>query len=268
MRDAGMTIAARRLGPGLVAAAAACVVTGVFVLVPPVHQDPAFHQFADRRTLLGIPNALDVLSNLPFVVVGLLGLAAARNPHTAVADRWERWPWLVLFLAVTITAFGSGLYHLAPSNDTLFLDRLPQTFITTALFSAVLAERTTVAAARRAFWPLLVAGAASVAVWRCMGDLRLYGVVQFFPTLALPVLLVVNPPRYTRQGGFWVAIGWYLAARLFEFLDYEIYAAVGVASGHTLKHVTAALAVRSLAVMVRTRESMVIPPSGSPPPSG
>jgi hypothetical protein len=263
----GMKTGSRGIGPGALAAAAGLVVAGVFLLVPPIHQDPAFHQFADRRTLLGIPNGLDVLSNLPFVVVGLLGLTAARDPQRAFGDRWERWPWIVLFAAVIVTAAGSGLYHLTPSNDTLFLDRLPQTLITAALFTAVLAERTSIAAAQRAFWPLLVAAAASVAVWRWTGDLRLYGVVQFFPTLALPVLLVTNPPRYTRQAGFWVAIAWYLAARLFEFLDYEIYAAVGIASGHTLKHLAAAMAVRSLAVMTRTR-SVLTAPSGIAAPSG
>ena len=246
----------RGIGPGAVAAAAGIAVAGVFLLLPPMHQDPAFHQFADRRSALGIPNCLDVLSNLPFVFVGLFGLAAARDPQRAFGDAWERWPWIVLFAAVVVTAAGSGLYHLAPSNDTLFLDRLPQTFITAALFTAVLAERTSVGAARRAFWPLLVAGAASVAVWRWTGDLRLYGVVQFFPTLALPVLLVTNPPRYTRQAGYWVAVAWYLAARLFEFLDYEIYAGLGIVSGHTLKHLAAALAVRSLGAMVRARDKL------------
>jgi hypothetical protein len=251
-----MKAGSRGIGPGTVAAAAGLVVAGVFLFVPAIHQDPAFHQFADRRTLLGIPNALDVLSNLPFVVVGLMGLAAARQRRGAFEDPWERWPWIVLFAAVLVTAAGSGLYHLAPTNDTLFLDRVPQTVITAALFTAVLAERTSVAAARRAFWPLLVAGVASTAVWRWTGDLRLYGVVQFFPTLALPVLLVANPPRYTRQAGFWAAVAWYLAARLFEFLDYEIYGSLGVASGHTLKHLAAALAVRSLAAMVRTRHML------------
>ncbi|HSE49381.1 MAG TPA: hypothetical protein VLA96_09265, partial [Terriglobales bacterium] len=72
----GMKTGSRGIGPGALAGAAGLVVAGVFLLVPPIHQDPAFHQFADRRTLLGIPNGLDVLSNLPFVVVGLLGLTA------------------------------------------------------------------------------------------------------------------------------------------------------------------------------------------------
>ena len=247
-----MKVSSRGIGPGVVAAAAGVVLAGVFLLVPPIHQDPGFHQFADRRALLGLPNAGDVLSNLPFVIVGLLGLSAS-SARRAFADPWERWPRTVLFAAVIATAAGSGIYHLVPSDDTLFLDRLPQTLISAALFTAVLAERTTVRAARTAFWPLLVAGAAAAAIWRWTGDLRLYGVVQFFPTFALPVLLVTNPPRYTHQAGYWAAVGWYVAARLFEFLDYEIYAAVGLVSGHTLKHLAAAMAVRSLGVMVRTR---------------
>ena len=43
-------------------------------LLPPIAQDPTYHQFADQRTLLGIPNFWNVVSNLPFVLVGAMGL--------------------------------------------------------------------------------------------------------------------------------------------------------------------------------------------------
>jgi len=43
-------------------------------LLPPIAQDPSYHQFADQRTLLGIPNFWNVVSNLPFVLVGTMGL--------------------------------------------------------------------------------------------------------------------------------------------------------------------------------------------------
>ena len=45
----------------------------VIFLQAPIPQDPAYHQFADLRTLLGIPHCLNVISNLPFLLVGLWG---------------------------------------------------------------------------------------------------------------------------------------------------------------------------------------------------
>jgi hypothetical protein len=42
------------------------------LFIPPIPQDPAYHQFADLRTVWGIPNFLNVLTSLSFLVVGLL----------------------------------------------------------------------------------------------------------------------------------------------------------------------------------------------------
>lgn len=253
-----------RVTPRLLGVLTAVCVAGVFVFVPPLAQDPAFHRFADRRAVLGVTNALDVLSNLPFVVVGLLGLAAARARDSVFGEDWERVPWQILFGAVAVTAFGSGWYHLVPSDASLFWDRLPQTLITMALLTAVIAERIAVPVARRALWPLLGLGAVSVAVWMGTGDLRLYGVVQFLPTALIPLLLVVNPPRYTRGLDLWIALGWYVIARLCEFLDYELFGELGV-SGHTLKHVAAAASVLWLARMIR-RRSFAQPPATTDQP--
>src|SRR5918992_1292487 len=65
---------------------------------PPMSQPMAYHNMADQRALLGIPNALNVLSNLPFAVVGLMGLleALGRRPDipTPFRDAWERWPYI------------------------------------------------------------------------------------------------------------------------------------------------------------------------------
>ena len=45
------------------------------LLVGPIAQPEHFHEFADRRTMFGVPNAADVLSNAGFAIVGLWGLA-------------------------------------------------------------------------------------------------------------------------------------------------------------------------------------------------
>jgi hypothetical protein len=39
-----------------------------------IPQPATYHAFADTRMLLRIPNALNVLSNVPFLFVGLAGL--------------------------------------------------------------------------------------------------------------------------------------------------------------------------------------------------
>ena len=44
------------------------------LLVPPIPQSQIYHGFADQRTLFGIPNFWNVVSNLPFVLVGAAGL--------------------------------------------------------------------------------------------------------------------------------------------------------------------------------------------------
>ena len=50
---------------------------GLFLL-PPIVQNQDYHDFADQRTLFGIPHFWNVVSNLPFVAVGAAGLAFAR----------------------------------------------------------------------------------------------------------------------------------------------------------------------------------------------
>jgi hypothetical protein len=66
------------------------------LLLPPILQDKSYHQFADQRTMLGIPNFWNVISNLPFLAVGVAGLRRFRNnPAT-----------FVFFLGVFLTGIG------------------------------------------------------------------------------------------------------------------------------------------------------------------
>ena len=132
---------------------------------PPIPQALDYHTMADERALLGIPNSLNVLSNAPFAIVGLLGLAAAfgwMGRPSPFTDRWERWPYAALFAGVALTAAGSSYYHLAPDNARLVWDRLPMAVGFMGLLTALLAERVSLTAGKWLFLPLLAAGAASV----------------------------------------------------------------------------------------------------------
>lgn len=231
-------------------------VAGGFSL-PPIPQDPAYHAFADRRTIAGIPNALDVLSNIPFLIAGCFGLAVLRV-HGAQMERWQMRAYAALFGGTALTGLGSAYYHLAPDNARLVWDRLPMTIGFMGLLTAMIGERVSARAARRLFVPLLALGAFSVAFWawtegRGAGDLRLYGLVQF-GSLAV-VLLLLALYRATQPGTVYLlaGLGAYAGAKVFEALDAQIYALGQIVSGHSLKHAAAAAGLAFIAAMVRHR---------------
>ena len=222
----------------------ALVFIAAALALPAIPQNPAYHGFADTRPWLGIPNAGDVLSNLPFVAAGLIGLLGWRR--SAWREPGDRWPWLVIALGTLLVGLGSGYYHLHPDNRTLFWDRLPMTLVFMALFAAALAERVHARAGLLLLLPFLALGVLSVLVWRRgeltgVGDLRFYLLVQFYPLVALPLCLLLFPARYDRGGDLGLLAAAYVAAKLCEQFDRGLFAALGGAlSGHTLKHLLAA----------------------------
>jgi hypothetical protein len=228
-----MTLAAaksRHPLPVLIGLMAASLVG--LLLLPPISQDQAYHLFADQRTLLGIPNFWNVVSNIPFIVVGAVGLVQFRDDPATI----------VLFSGFFLTGLGSSYYHWDPNDGTLFWDRLPMTIAFAAIFALVVKERVGVRAGAVLLWPMLAIGVASLLVWLWTDDLRLYFWAQFFPGLALLVLFVLYPAKYT-HGGYWIiAAAFYALAKLLEFADKPIYSFGHVLSGHTLKHLAAAAA--------------------------
>lgn len=227
--------------------------------MPPIPQDPAYHAFADRRTMAGIPNALNVLSNIPFLIAGWLGLAVLRAPGARMDPRRTH-AYAALFGGTALTGFGSAYYHLAPDNARLVWDRLPMTVGFMGLLTAMIAERASERAARRLFVPLTALGAFSVAYWawtegRGAGDLRLYGLVQFGSLALVLALLALYPATQPGTAYLVAGLGAYGAAKLFEALDARIYAQGQVVSGHTLKHVAAAIGLAFIAAMMRHRDS-------------
>ena len=157
------------------------------LLVPPIPQSQIYHGFADRRTLLGIPNFWYVVSNLPFILVGALGLWKVRRGLSAS----------IFFLGVFLTGFTSSYYHWAPSDWGLFWDRLPMTFAFMAILANVIEERIDERVGKLLLWPLVALGVLSLLIWMRVDDLRLYAWVQFFPCIALPLMFWLLPPKYS-----------------------------------------------------------------------
>jgi hypothetical protein len=240
----------------------ALALTFIAALFPPIPQPLSYHNFADHRGWLGIPNFGDVVSNVPFAIVGVWGLVVLLKPRSVkFDDPRERWLYLVMFAGLILTAFGSAYYHLAPDNARLVWDRIPIMIVFMALLAAVIAERVSVAAGLWLFPVLQAAGIGSVLLWRASelrghGDLRFYAAVQVYSILVL-LLVLLLPAKYTRGSDFAVVVGFYVLAKILEETDRQVFGFGHIVSGHTLKHLAAATASYWILRMLKKREVVI-----------
>ncbi|RKP25162.1 hypothetical protein SYNPS1DRAFT_29093 [Syncephalis pseudoplumigaleata] len=217
-------------------------------------QDPSYHRFADNRSLGPIPNAGDVLSNLAFAVVGILGCSRMftyeRRSPLAGGRRWvrsRREAILGFFSSVAMIALGSAYYHWTPNNATLVWDRLPMTIAFSTVLSSVVLERFhPVFGSRTAYYCIVVLGTASVAWWHYTEDLLPYFVMQACPFILYPIsLLLTRKPPTQAPGTEWkmlVCVVLYALAKLAEVEDKTLFEATHhIVSGHTVKHLLAAV---------------------------
>ena len=240
------------------------ILIGLYLLLytDPFPQPLSYHQFADTRIFLGIPHAGDVLTNLAFIVVGAIGLWSLRRTGTLTqnfTDDGERRLFLFLYTGVFLTGFGSGWYHLEPDNYSLVWDRLPMTIGFMSILSIMIAERVNLSLGMKLILPLLIIGIASVLLWIWsehigQGDLRFYLFIQFYPMLTIALMLIFLPSRYSHGNYYWGLFIFYAAAKVVEIYDHEIYHFTqGVISGHSLKHLFAAMAAAWLLIMLKLR---------------
>jgi hypothetical protein len=201
------------------------------------------HPFADARSWLGIPNAADTLSNLPFALLAVWTWRVARREADGVA----RQAYVLLATGLLGTAIGSSLYHLWPSAWTLVLDRAGMVLAFAGVLVLASAQRFS-----RALGDALLRGLPPLAL--------IAAVLPAWPGWLLPWLLVQGGGmvwvlamacRKPLQGSPRLGWGWLIAgyalAKLLEAGDLAIYEATGqLVSGHTLKHLVAAAAVLPL----------------------
>lgn len=233
--------------PEWILIAVAVMAGAALFFIPPIPQDPAYHRFSDAREVFGIPNFWNVVTNLPFLIVGLTGLVLhfrnGGNPVPAVL----RPGYVVFLVGVMLVGVGSACYHYAPSTAALAWDRLPMTIAFMALFAVVIADDIAAGHAGKCLWLFILAGVVSMGYWhvtetRGAGDLRPYILVQFLPMVLIPLTLVLNGTQYLRAGFLWATLGAYFLAKIAEHYDMTIYNLTGILSGHSIKHLLAALA--------------------------
>ena len=222
----------------------------------PIQQWASYHHFADVHPLWGMPNAANVLSNLPFLLIGVWGLVALwgqRHAHNNTASPSFH-AWCVFAFSIVCTCMGSAYYHWAPDNATLLWDRLPIAWACASLSMALLAERVNPRFGR----PWLLFAAMTIATlsvfywWWTLapqgslpgGDLRPYLFVQFLPMLLVPLVfglkLAAQHARAIPASAAWSALGFYAMAKLLEVGDHAVLEALHFIGGHPLKHLFAA----------------------------
>jgi predicted membrane channel-forming protein YqfA (hemolysin III family) len=242
------------------------LIVGSFAAVmslPPslLAQDLGYSGFADRRSFLGIPNFANVVSNVAFLLVGCAGLWLSFSRSVDVA----RASWSVFFLGVALVSVGSAYYHWAPRNDTLLWDLFPITIGFMGLFAALLCERVSARLERWLLGPAILVGLASVLYWRFFGDRRPYVWIQVAALLMIPAALLLF--RNDRRGDRFLVIGFacYALAKGAEAYDHPIFGLTGGwISGHTLKHLLAALACFAIYAMLKQRRRAFLDLSQNP----
>jgi len=233
----------------------------------PIAQDQVYHQFSDGNTLFSIPNFWNVVSNLPFLFVGIIGLALMAK-GTPIGSLGElRFAYFTFFIGLIITGFGSSYYHWNPNNASLVWDRLPMTISFMAFFTVVLGENISITLAKRAFYPLIAIGIFTVIYWimtesNGAGDLRPYVLVQFLPVIMIPLILWLYPSPFDGQRYIVLVLVAYVLAKLMEHFDHEIHDLLGVISGHSIKHVVASFGTYFFYLALKKRKNTACKTNG------
>ena len=166
------------------------VVVVVLFFSPPITQDLLYHNFSNGNMIFDIPNFWNVVTNLPFLIVGLFGLI---NLNILSKPRFQ---YIIFFIGLIFIAFGSSYYHMNPNNETLIWDRLSMIVAIMSLISIVISEFINNQFGKKSLIPLLTIGFFSILYWVIFDDLRIYVAVQFLPLIALPLILILFKSKY------------------------------------------------------------------------
>lgn len=242
----------------VIAGMALLVVTSSF-FAGPIPQNPEYHRFADQRAILSVLNFWNVITNVPFMIVGAMGMVLIGSGKAPGGLPELKHVYFLFFLGVLATGFGSAYYHLNPTNETLLWDRIPMTVTFMAFFCVIVGEHISAAMGKKLVWPLIALGIISVFYWYATeksgsGDLRFYALVQYLPVLLVPVILLLFKSRLAPVAYIWAILAAYLAAKIAESLDRPMYAVVHAMSGHPLKHLAAAFATFIFYIALRRRK--------------
>ncbi|XP_075672393.1 uncharacterized protein LOC142641920 isoform X1 [Castanea sativa] len=233
---------------------------------PKIPLSPKHHRYADMRNFLGVPNTLNVITNFPFLVVGVLGfvLCLQRNFFNIIL-RGELWGWALFYAGTAGVAFGSAYHHLKPDDNRVMWDTFPvsitillqhsQMMIAySSLFSSFMVERMGEKIGLSSLFALLLFAFLSTAYGITYNDLRLCMTFQLIPSVAIPGMMYVFQPKYTHSRYWLFAAGIHVLAKFEGVADKKIYRANRyIISGHSLEHLCLAIVPVLLSIMLMYR---------------
>lgn len=221
--------------------------TIIFVCsIKPIAQDVNYHYFADNRTVCSLPNFWNVISNVPFLLIGLSGMIYYFRRIRSKEEDELRLNKMLFYFGIFLTGVGSSFYHFHPDNNSLVWDRLPMTIAFMSFLSIVVGKVICYKTGQRMLLPLILLGIISIVYWRMTSergeeDLRFYVIIQFLPVLLITTILLLYRVDGSIKFYFWFILLSYVVAKLFELNDVLIYEKSNLLSGHSLKHFAAAL---------------------------
>ncbi|KAL6344687.1 hypothetical protein AAG906_002593 [Vitis piasezkii] len=205
---------------------------------PKIPHSPKHHLFADMRNFLGVPNTLNVITNYPFLVLGVLGFVLCLSGNFfVISSRAEVWGWALYYAGTTSVAFGSSYYHLKPDDNRVIWDKLPIMIAYSSLFASFIMERVGEMIGLTCLFTLNLVALVGVACERAFNDLRLCMMFQLIPGIAIPAMTFMFTPKYTHSRYWLCATGVYLLAKFESVADNKVYRATWyLISGHSLEH--------------------------------
>ena len=223
----------------------------VAIFAPAVAQPANAHDFADRRVLLGLPFAMDVLSNLPFAFVGLL--IAWRLSHAKLAIGLVQRVFSAVFLVgLLVTAVASSGYHLQPDDTGLLWDRVAMAVAFAGVMALAVAGRLGDRAGLCVGLGLLVLAPAAALYWAATANILPWAIAQFGGMALILWMSFLAPLPGALRVRWGAVIACYAVAKVFEVADHPIYELTGqMLSGHTLKHVAASFAAWPVVAALR-----------------
>jgi len=176
----------------LILTIASCV---LLFSLPKINQDIHYHDFSDSNFYFGISNFFNVLSNIPFLFIGIIGILKIRK---ITIEEFPKESMTIFFIGVFLTGLGSSYYHWNPSNETLLWDRIPMTITFMSLLSAIISLHMEYWSGKLLLAPFIIIGIGSCLYWYYtetigQGDLRPFIFVQYFPIVLIPIILFLFP---------------------------------------------------------------------------
>lgn len=231
---------------GLLSAMAVALAAGLLAWGP-VLLTAQTHGYADSRSWLGVPNAMNVLASVPVLACAVWGWRAT------AASTWPRelqLPWRGFHACAIVSSLVAMAYHAWPLDASFLLSRMAQSGAFLLLGLGLMAEGVDLrfggALACASATGVAAAAGSAVAMSNYFGlgfDMRPLLLLEILPVLLIPAGAISLAGRYTRRSDWSFVLLVYATSRTFESADAGILAATEWVSGHSLMHLSLGLVV-------------------------